>query len=158
MAGHERNDAGDRRHGMMQRRISTMTCGIAVFAMLALVGSACSSDPDAGTTNQGCAELATLKDSLTALTQVEPVQDGLSALQSSVATVKTDLESAATAVSEALEPAVDQVQTSFDALENALQGVTANDLADSATEIGTALTGVSTALTDLESELTDKCP
>jgi len=142
----------------MQRRISSMTCGIAVFAMLSLVGSACSSDPETDTPSQGCAEVATLKDSLTALTQVEPVQDGLTALQSSVATVKTDLESAATAVSEALEPSVDQVQSSFDALENVLQGVTANDLADSATEIRTALTGVGTALTDLESEITDKCP
>ena len=151
----------------MQRRIWSMTCGIAVLAMLALVGSACSSDPDSGTTppatpsasaSQGCAELATLTDSLTALTQVEPVQDGLTALESSVATVKTDLESAATAVSEALKPSVDQVKSSFDALENALQGVTANTLADSATEIGTALSGVGTALTDLESELAEKCP
>jgi hypothetical protein len=37
-----------------------------------------------------------LKDSLTALTEVEPVQDGLNALESAVATVKTDLQSAAT--------------------------------------------------------------
>ena len=77
----------------MQRRIWSMTCGIAVLAMLGLVGSACSSDPDSGTAtpsasaSQGCAELATLTDSLTELTQVEPVQDGLDALQSSVATV-----------------------------------------------------------------------
>jgi predicted trehalose synthase len=147
---------------MMQRRSRSVTYGIAVFAMLAIVGAACSSDPEAGTTpsptlSQGCAELATLRGSLTALTQVEPVNDGLDALESSVATVKTDLQNAATAVSDALEPSVDQVQSSFDQLEDALQGVTADNLAASATEIGTALTAVGTALTDLESELTDTC-
>jgi CHASE3 domain sensor protein len=141
----------------MQRRMRSVTCGIALLAMLALSGAACSSEPDTAA-SQGCAELATLKDSLTALTQVEPVQDGLTALQSSVATVKTDLQSAASAVSEELKPSVDQVQSSFDQLENALQGVTANNLAASATEIGTALTAVGTALTDLKSELAEKCP
>jgi putative N-acetylmannosamine-6-phosphate epimerase len=148
---------------MMQRRIRSVMCGVAVLAMLALAGAACSSDPDTGATpsptvSQGCAELATLKDSLTALTQVEPLQDGLTALESAVATVKTDLQGAVTAVSDALKPSVDQVQSSFDLLEEALQGVTANNLAASATEIGTALTAVGTALTDLESELTEACP
>ena len=141
----------------MQRRMRSVTCGIALLAMLALSGAACSSEPDTAA-SQGCAELATLKDSLTALTQVEPVQDGLTALQSAVATVKTDLQSAASAVSEELKPSVDQVQSSFDQLENALQGVTADNLAASATEIGTALTAVGTALTDLKSELAEKCP
>jgi putative N-acetylmannosamine-6-phosphate epimerase len=152
---------------MMQRRIRSVTCGIAVLTMLALVGSACSSDPDTGTTSspavsasasQGCAELATLNDSLTALTQVEPVQDGLNALESAVATVKTDIQSAASAVSAELEPSVNQVQSSFDQLESSLLGVTTSNLAASATEIGTALTAVGTALTELESELTEKCP
>lgn len=142
---------------MMRGQIRSVMCGIAVLAMLALSGAACSSEPDTAA-SQGCAELATLKDSLTALTQVEPVQDGLTALQSSVATVKTDLQSAASAVSEELKPSVDQVQSSFDQLENALQGVTANNLAASATEIGTALTAVGTALTGLESDLTEECP
>jgi putative N-acetylmannosamine-6-phosphate epimerase len=148
----------DRRYRMMQRRIRSVTCGIAVLTMLALVGSACSSDADTGTASQGCAELATVKDSLTALTQVEPVQDGLNALESAVATVKTDLQSAASAVSAELEPSVDQVQSSFDQLESSLQGVTTSNLAASAAEIGTALTAVGTALTDLKSELTEKCP
>ena len=154
---------------MMQRQIRFVTSGIAVLTLLALVGSACSSDPDPATSttsspavsdsaSQGCTELATLKDSLTALTQVEPVQDGLNALESAVATVKTDLQSAASAVSAELEPSVDQVQSSFDQLESSLQGVTTSNLAASATEIGTALTAVGTALTDLESELTQKCP
>jgi CHASE3 domain sensor protein len=142
---------------MMRGQIRSVMGGLAVLAMLALSGAACSSEPDTAA-SQGCAELATLKDSLTALTQVEPVQDGLDALQPAVATVKTDMQSAATAVSEALKPSVDQVQSSFDQLENALQGVTANNLAASATEIGTALTAVGTALTGLESELAEKCP
>ena len=152
---------------MMRGRIRFATCGVALIAMLGLVGSACSSSSDTGGTpsptvsnsvSQGCAELATLKDSLTALTQVEPVQDGLTALQSAVATVKTDLQSAAAAVSDELKPSVDQVQSSFDQLESSLQGVTANTLAASSTQIGTALTAVGTSLTDLTSELSEKCP
>jgi hypothetical protein len=102
--------------------------------------------------------VATLKESVTALTQVEPLQDGFDALEASVATVKTDLESAASAVSDELKPSVDQVQSSFDELESSLQGVTTDNLAASATDIGTALTGVGTALTGLESDLSEKCP
>jgi hypothetical protein len=152
---------------MIEGRIRSATYGVAVLAMLALVGSACSSDSDTSATpspsvsasaGQGCAELATLKDSLTALTQVKPVQDGLTALQSAVATVKIDLQSATSAVSDELKPSVDQVQSSFDQLESSMQGVTANTLAASATQIGTALTAVGTSLTDLESELSEKCP
>jgi hypothetical protein len=148
---------------MMQRRSRSVTHGIALFAMLAVVGAACSSDPEAGTTpsptlSKGCAELAALKDSLTALTQVELVNDGLDALESSVATAKTDLQNAASAVSDALAPSVDQVQSSFDQLESALQGATTDNLAASATEVGTALTAVGTSLTDLQSELTNTCP
>jgi hypothetical protein len=150
---------------MKERRTRSMTCGIAVLAMLALVGSACSSDSDGGASpaasdaaGQGCAEVATLKDSVTALTQVEPLQDGFDALEASVATVKTDLESAANAVSDELKPSVDQVKSSFDELESSLQGVTTDNLAASATDIGTALTGVGTALTSLESDLSEKCP
>lgn len=155
---------------MKQRRVRSVMCGIAVLTMLALVGSACSSDPDGGTSPSsaasasvteaggGCAEVATLKDSLTALTQIEPLQDGLDALESSVATVKTDLQSAASAVSDELKPSVDEVQSSFDQLESSLQGVTTDNLAASATAIGSALTGLGTSLTDLESELSEKCP
>ena len=139
----------------MRGQIRSVMGGLAVLAMLALSGAACSSEPEP---NDGCAEVATLKDSLTALTQVEPVQDGLDELQSAVATVKTDLQSAASAVSDALEPSVDQVQSSFDQLETSLQDVTADNLAASATEIGTALTAVGTSLTDLKSELSEKCP
>jgi hypothetical protein len=152
---------------MTQRRTGPVTGGIAMLAMLGLFGSACTSDSDTGATpsqtvsasaSQGCAELATLKDSLTVLTQIEPLQDGLDALESSATTVKTDLQSAASAVSDDLAPSVDQVQSAFDELENSLQGVTTDNLAASATEIGTALTAVGTSLTDLESELTEKCP
>jgi hypothetical protein len=155
---------------MKQRRTQSVMYGIALLTTLALVGAACSSDSDDGGSpssaapasvsqaGNGCEEVATLKDSLTALTQVEPVQDGLDALESSAATVKTDLQSAASAVSDELKPAVDEVQTSFDQLESSLQGVTTDNLAASATEIGTALTALGTSLTDLESKLTEKCP
>ena len=155
---------------MKQRRTRSLTWGIAVLSLLALIGASCSSEPDSGGSpssavsasvsqaTDGCAEVATLKDSLTALTQIEPLQDGLDALESSVATVKADLQSAASAVSDDLKPSVDQVQSSFDQLESSLQGVTTDNLAASATAIGTALTAVGTSLTDLESELTQRCP
>ena len=95
---------------MKGRRTRSVMCAIAVLTILALLGPACSSDSDSGGSpssaasisqaGDGCAEVATLKDSLTALTQIEPLQDGLDALESSVATVKTDLQSAASAVSD----------------------------------------------------------
>jgi len=134
-------------------------CGARRLRLFVGFGHQPTSSPAVSTSvSQGCAELATLKDSLTALTQVEPVQDGLNALESAVATVKTDLQSAATAVSDELKPTVDEVQSSFDQLENALQGVTDDTLAASATEIGTALTAMGTSLTDLEAQLSEKCP
>ena len=106
----------------------------------------------------GCAEVTTLRNSLTALTQVDVVNDGTDALQSAATEVRTDLDAAASAVSSELQPAVDEVETAFGDLETALEGVTSADgLGDAATEVGSALTQVGTALTDLSTEIGQIC-
>ena len=106
----------------------------------------------------GCAELTALETSLVTLSNVNPVSDGLDALNSAVADSKAKLESAASAASEALKPSVEKVQTAFDQLESSLQGVSTDNLAQSATEIGTALTAVGTSATELKQSLDQDCP
>jgi len=133
---------------------------VTLIAVIGLVAGACSSDEPASTVSaqQECAALEALKGSVTALTEVQPVQDGPAALRDAVNKVKEDLATANDAVSTAMAPAVDDVQSAFDQLESALQGVTTGNLATSATEIGTALVGVGTALDNLKTELVDRCP
>ena len=98
----------------------------AVAALLLVVG--CSSDdPDTDSSTpsatssssalaQGCAEMAELETSLVNLSDLEPAQDGLDAVESAVADIKADLESATSAVSDALQPSVEDVQTALDDL------------------------------------------
>jgi len=142
---------------------------LAVVTML-LLAVACSSSDGSGTDSStpaatsasaavdGCAELAALETSLEALSNVEPLQDGLNALESALADSKTKLTAAASAASETLRPSVEDVQTAIDQLQSALQGVTSSDLAASATAIGTALAGVGSAATNLKSTLSQDCP
>ena len=59
---------------------------------------------------------------LTSLTQLEPVDDGMDALELAAAEASTDLEAAASVVSSDLQPSVDEVQSSFDELENDARG------------------------------------
>ena len=66
---------------------------------------------DARRLHTGCAEAAALKDSVTALTEVSPVDDGLDALKSAAADVKTDLDATVSAVSSELQPSVDEVKS-----------------------------------------------
>ena len=102
--------------------------------------------------------MSALKDSLTTLTGIDPVNDGTDALQSAASDVKTDLAAAASAVGSDLQPAVGEVQAGFDELETALQGISsAGGLGAAATEIGTALAKLGTALTDLTSEIGEYC-
>jgi hypothetical protein len=102
--------------------------------------------------------MAELETSLSNLSDLEPAQDGLDAVESAVADTKAQLETAASAVSDALQPAVEDVQTAFDDLESALQGVTSSNLAASATDIGNALAGVGSAATELQNTLDQECP
>ena len=60
-----------------------------------------------------CADVAALKSSLEALTKVKPAEDGLLALTTAIANVKTNLDKAQTSASPALQPSVQQVKTAL---------------------------------------------
>jgi hypothetical protein len=132
-----------------------------IAMVLALAGCSDGDESDGGTptaATSGCDEVTALEDSLTTLTQVNPVNDGTGALESAASDVKTDLDAAVSAVSAELQPAVDEVKTAFDDLESALQGVSsAGGLGAAATEVGTALAELGTALTGLTSEIGQTC-
>lgn len=153
-------------HHVMRSRILALPL-IAIVLALAATGCSDSDDGSGGTTTaatggtaatSGCDEVSALKDSLTTLTGIDPVNDGTDALQSAASDVKTDLAAAASAVGSDLQPAVGEVQAGFDELETALQGISsAGGLGAAATEIGTALAKLGTALTDLTSEIGEYC-
>ena len=132
-----------------------------VILMASAVG--CSSDNgDGGASSAaappGCAEAASLKDSATALTEISPVDDGLDALKSAAADVKTDLDATVSAVSSELQPSVDEVKSAFDDLESTLGGISdAASLGAAATEVGTQLTQLGTALTGLSTAIDQDC-
>jgi hypothetical protein len=135
-----------------------------ILVVLLVAAAGCSSDDGGGGGSStsaaptGCSEAAALKDSVTALTQVSPVNDGLDALKSAAADVKTDLDATVSAVSSELQPSVDQVKSSFDDLESTLGGISdAASLGAAATEVGTELTQLGTALTGLSSAIDQDC-
>ena len=147
----------------MQRTRSFRRFGLLSIALLVVVAVAGCSDDGEGdegdtTAASGCEEVNALEDSLTTLTQIEPVNDGMDALESAAAEVKTDLEAAASAVSSDLEPSVDEVQSSFDELETTLEGISSEGgLGAAATEVGNALTELGRALQDLSAEIGEGC-
>ena len=112
----------------------------------------------AATARAACADVAALKSSLEALTQVKPAEDGLAALTTAIANVKTNLDKAQTSASPALQPSVQQVKTAFAELQTAASGVTADNLRQKAPAIATALKQVETATQALSSTLTQSCP
>ena len=69
-----------------------------------------------------CADVAALKSSLQALTNVKPAEDGLTALTSTIANVKTNLDKAEASASPVLQPSVQQVKTAFAELQTAASG------------------------------------
>jgi hypothetical protein len=142
------------------RAATARTFGVVLLLIVGLVTSGCGGDDasDASPSPSACTDVMALQGSLTSLTQVDPVNDGVDALKSAATDVKTDLEAALSAVSSELEPAVDQVKTAFDGLEAALQGVSsAGGLGAAATEIGTAMTQVGSASTNLSTEVGEVC-
>jgi hypothetical protein len=92
------------------------------------------------------------------LTQVKPAEDGLPALTTAIANVKTNLDKAEASVSPVLQPSVQQVKTAFAELQTAAGGVTADNLRQKAPAIATALKQVKTATQALSSTLTQSCP
>ena len=105
-----------------------------------------------------CADVAELKSSLEALTKVKPAEDGVPALKSAIADVRTDLQSAEASVSDALRPSVEQVKIAFGNLQAAAADLTTDNLREKAPDIRAAMTQVRTATAALSSKLTESCP
>lgn len=157
-------DRPPHRHGAATWRPGVKALGISSFVIILMAATAgCSSDDDGGGASSaaappGCAEAASLKDSLTALTEINPVDDGLDALKGAAADVKTDLDATVSAVSSELQPSVDEVKSSFADLESTLGGISdAASLGAAATEVGTELTKLGTALTGLSTAIDQDC-
>ena len=139
---------------------------IAALVVFMVAGCGDSSEGDEGGSASGdstevasgCEEVNALKDSLTSLTQIEPVADGVDALKSAAVEVKTDLETAASAVSSELQPSVDEVQAAFDELETTIEGISSEGgVGGAASEVGSALENLGSALTSLSTEIRDGC-
>ncbi len=163
-------------------RRSAAAAGVAVALLCVLVGCGTSSTPTSSTPNQtsppamttaapttaasttatasaaACADVAELKSSLEALTKVKPAEDGVPALKTAIANVKTNLAPAQASASEALQPSVEQVKTAFADLQTAAGGLTKDNLKEKAPDIVTAMKQLRTATAALSSTLTDSCP
>lgn len=114
--------------------------------------------PSAASTNAGCEDVAALKSSLEALTQVRPAQDGVAALKAAIADVKTNLDKAEASASPVIKPDVDQVKTAFADLQTAASGLSGDNFKEKAPSIALALKQVATATKALSSTLTQSCP
>jgi hypothetical protein len=114
--------------------------------------------PTAATPTEACADVAALKSSLEALTQVRPVEDGLQALTTAIADVKTNLDKAEASASQALQPDVQQVKSAFAELQTAASGTTADNLRQKVPAIAAAMKQVVTATEALRSTLAKSCP
>ena len=150
------------------QRFGPVLLAIAVGLFLASCGSSDSSEatstPDSSsasapaTAAEGCTDVAALKSSVQTLTDIEPLQDGLNALEAALADSRAALETAVASVTEALQPSVEQVETAFTAVETAADGLTTDNLKEKAPDIVTALRGLKTALTSLAAMLAQDCP
>jgi hypothetical protein len=109
-------------------------------------------------TAAACEDVAALKSSLEALTKVRPAQDGVDALKTAIANVKSSLDAAEASASPVLKPSVEQVKTAFADLQTAASGLTADNFRQKAPSIATAMKQVGTATRGLSSTLTQSCP
>ena len=118
-----------------------------------------SSRPSGTTTAAaGCADVAALKSSVQTLTDIEPLQDGLNALEASITDTRAALDTAVASVTGELQPVVEEVETQFAAVQTAVDGVTTDNLKENAPAVATALRGLETALTSLAAAVTKECP
>ena len=155
-----------------RRSASAALAAVALLCVLASCGTssaptqtstpeasaATTSAPTSAAPTAACADVAALKSSLEALTKVKPVEDGLPALTTAIANVKTNLDKAQTSASPALQPSVQQVKTAFDELQTAASGVNADNLKQKAPAIAMAMKHVATSTQALASTLTQSCP
>ena len=105
-----------------------------------------------------CADVAALKSSLEALTQVKLAEDGVRALTTAIADVKTNLDKAQASASPVLQPKVQEVKTAFAELQTAASGTTADNLRQKAPAIAAAMKQVATATEALRTTLSESCP
>ena len=105
-----------------------------------------------------CADVVALKSSLQALTEVKPAQNGVAALTTAIANVKTSLDKAEASASPVLQPSVQQVKTAFDELQTAASGLTADNLREKAPAIASAIKEVATATQALSTKVNESCP
>jgi hypothetical protein len=114
--------------------------------------------PTTGETTTACADVAALKSSLEALTKVRPAQDGVRALTTAIADVKTNLDKAEASASPVLQPSVQQVKTAFAELQTAASGLSSDNLKEKVPAIAAALKEVGTATEALRSTVAENCP
>ena len=109
-------------------------------------------------TTAGCEDVAALKSSLEALTKVRPAEDGVTALKTAIANVKTNLDKAEASASPVLQPYEEKVKTGFAALQTAASDLTADNFKQKAPSIASAMKQVATSTKALSSTLTQSCP
>ena len=119
--------------------------------------AAASSPSPSGAATEACG-VAALKSSLEALTNVKPLQDGVTALNTAIDNVKTNLDKAQASASEVLQPDVQQVKTAFAQLQTAASGLTTSNLKEKAPAIATSLAQVAAATKALSATLAEACP
>jgi phage-related protein len=124
----------------------------------ATTAAATTSPPTTDATAAACEDIEALKSSLEALTKVRPAEDGLTALTTAIADVKTNLDKAEASASPALQPSVQEVKTSFAELQTAASGTTADNLRQKAPAIAAALKQVAAATRALSTKLSESCP
>jgi hypothetical protein len=124
----------------------------------ATTAAATTSPPTTDATAAACEDIEALKSSLDALTKVRPAEDGLTALRTAMANVKTNLDKAEASASPALQPSVQEVKTAFDELQTAASGLTADNLRQKAPAIAAALKQVGAATRALSTKLSESCP
>jgi hypothetical protein len=114
--------------------------------------------PTTTTPTTACADVAALKSSLEALTRVKLAEDGVRALTTAIADVKTNLDKAQASASPVLQPKVQEVKTAFAELQTAASGTTADNLRQKAPAIAAAMKQVATATEALRTTLSESCP
>jgi phage-related protein len=124
----------------------------------ATTAAATSAAPTTDATAAACEDVEALKSSLEALTKVRPAQDGVRALTTAIADVKTNLDKAQASASPALQPSVQQVKTAFAELQAAASGLTADTLRQKAPALASAIKEVATATRALSTKLRESCP
>jgi len=124
----------------------------------ATTAAATTAAPTPGATAAACEDVEALKSSLEALTKVRPAEDGLTALTTAIADVKTGLEAAEASASPVLKPSVAQVKTAVGELQTAVSGVTADNLRQKAPAILSAIKEVATATQALSTTMNQACP